>query len=237
MKQFAPLIVGFLLTTVAGGILGYFFQIRSWSHQYEVQFYEQERERAAKAFEEISRLLDKRLYRLRLLYWRLSGPVEDKSNAEIQRKMDDYRAVLYEWNDNINHNLAVMQQYFGTRMRIRLDSEVGAEFVKLGRQVERLWRDSSIDANRNADTQLDRRIGELNELIYGFNLDMLRLLQSGSIGVFNRDATIEALEPPAAGRILRFRNAAVVRWSGFPGWRRRQRAEDGRGWGPPAGRP
>jgi Tfp pilus assembly protein PilN len=74
MEQFLPLIVGFLLTTVAGGVLGYFFQSRSWSHQYDAQFREQERERAAKAFDEISRLLDKRLYRLRQLYWQ--GPAE-----------------------------------------------------------------------------------------------------------------------------------------------------------------
>ncbi|HEV2825170.1 MAG TPA: hypothetical protein VG035_08190, partial [Actinomycetota bacterium] len=82
MKQLTPLLVGFLLTTVAGGLLGYFFQRRSWSHQYEVQFRAQERERATKAFEEISRLLDKRLYRLRQLYWGLSGPTERRREED-----------------------------------------------------------------------------------------------------------------------------------------------------------
>src|SRR5262245_8427057 len=105
MEQFTPLLVGFLLTTVVGGLLGYFFQLRSWSHQNEVQFREQERERATKAFEEMSRLLDRRLYRLGQLYWGLGGPTEGGRKEDVARRMDEYCAVLYEWNDNINRNL------------------------------------------------------------------------------------------------------------------------------------
>jgi hypothetical protein len=190
MKEFLPLLAGFLLTTVAGGLLGYFFQIRSWSHQHEVQFREQERERAVKVFEEISRLLDKRLYRLRQIYWALSRSAESQRKEEMEEKMEEYRAVLYEWNDNVNRNLALMQQYFGPTMRRQLDNEVGGEFVRLGRRVEDLWKASSTTtpAERESYAQLGSRIGQLSGAIYAFNLDMLRLLQSGSIGVFNPDA-------------------------------------------------
>ncbi len=50
MTDLVPIVVGFLLTTVAGGALGYFFQTSSWRHQHDVQRRESERERAAQAF-------------------------------------------------------------------------------------------------------------------------------------------------------------------------------------------
>jgi hypothetical protein len=236
MEQLTLLLVGFLLTTVAGGLLGYFFQLRSWSHQYEVQFRAQERERANKAFEEISRLLDKRLYRLRQLYWGLSGPTEGRREGDQARRMDEYRAVLYEWNDNINRNLALVQQYFGASMRDRLDYEVGATFVQLGRQVESLWKESTASGPKS-HPQLDGRIGELEEMIYGLNIRMLRLIQSGSVGVFNPDAATWTLESPATGRLQPFENAGLMRWGRFPGSRRRRRPRTAAGGGRPQGRP
>lgn len=46
-----------LLTTVLGGLLGSFFQQRTWAHQHRVQTQDRERERAVPVFEEVSRLL------------------------------------------------------------------------------------------------------------------------------------------------------------------------------------
>ena len=106
MKELLPVVAGFLLTTVLGGSLGFFFQQRSWAHQHTVQRMEQERERAVQIFEEVSRLMDKRLYRLRLLYWGLAGESDNaKWSALSESRMEDYRKVLYEWNDSINRNL------------------------------------------------------------------------------------------------------------------------------------
>jgi hypothetical protein len=67
-QQLVAIAFGFILTTVLGGLLGFFFQRRSWIHQHNVQLAEQERERAVSVFEEVSRLLGKRLYRMRLLH-------------------------------------------------------------------------------------------------------------------------------------------------------------------------
>jgi hypothetical protein len=46
------LIVGFLLTSVVGGLLGYLFQRRTWAHQREEQQDDQERQQALRTFEE-----------------------------------------------------------------------------------------------------------------------------------------------------------------------------------------
>lgn len=65
LKTLIPLVVGFLLTSVLGGILAFFFQRRQWTHQHAVQQEDLRRENATQVFEEVSRLLDKRLYRQR----------------------------------------------------------------------------------------------------------------------------------------------------------------------------
>src|SRR5204863_5791423 len=132
-KTLVPVFVGFLLTTVLGGVLGYIFQQRGWNHQYKVQLQRQERERAVAIFEEVSRLMDRRLYRLKLLYWSLPAGRADGTRSPLaEPRMDDYRQVLYEWNDSINRNLALVQQYFGEAMHKRLDNVIGSAFVSLG---------------------------------------------------------------------------------------------------------
>jgi hypothetical protein len=56
--------------------------------------------------------------------------------------MSAYRQSLFEWNDSINCNLALIQQYFGDDMRNQFDYQVGRISVDLGAKIEAEWRDS-----------------------------------------------------------------------------------------------
>lgn len=182
MKELIPVVAGFLLTTVLGGLLGFFFQRRTWAHQHHVQTHDQERERAVLVFEEVSRLLDKRLYRLRLLYWSLATDTDVRSERSESR-MEDYRQVLYEWNDSINRNLALIQQYFGIALRDRLDYRIGAAFVELGQAVEAMWRRfDSGPGTASRERINDVLLTELGSQIYHYNLDMIRAIQGGAVG-------------------------------------------------------
>ncbi|GGX75965.1 hypothetical protein [Streptomyces hiroshimensis] len=106
MKELIPVVAGFLLTTVLGGLLGSFFQRRAWAHQHRVQT--QDRERAVLVFEEVSRLLDKRLYRggLRGTGRGRGGHVEavqqrhryGKPRADQRRAADRARRQIYAYN-------------------------------------------------------------------------------------------------------------------------------------------
>jgi hypothetical protein len=132
--------------------------------------------------EEVSRLMDRRLYRLKLLYWSLPAGRPDRTRSPLaEPRMEDYRQVLYEWNDSVNRNLALVQQYFGDEMRRRLDNVIGAAFVELGRSVEQLWA-AEADTPATVVPKLDRRLTELSSLIYGFNLHMIRATQAGAVG-------------------------------------------------------
>jgi hypothetical protein len=182
VKELIPVVAGFLLTTVLGGLLGFLFQRRAWAHQHRAQTQDRERERAVLVFEEISRLLDKRLYRLRLLYWSLIAD-KDVRSEQSEKRMEDYRQVLYEWNDSINRNLALIQQYFGVAARDRLDYGIGATFVELGQAVEAMWRRFDNETGpANHERINNALLTALGSQIYAYNVDMIRAIQGGAVG-------------------------------------------------------
>jgi hypothetical protein len=132
MNELGPIVAGFLLTTVPGGLLATNLKNRSWSHQYAAQSAAKEAEKAVEIFGEVSRLLDRRLYRMRRLYWALGEDVQRPPTRQTQKRMDDYVAVLYEWNDSINRNLALIHRYFGSHSREVFDFQIGAQMRELG---------------------------------------------------------------------------------------------------------
>ena len=173
-------VVGFILTTVVGGLLGYFFQQRSWSHQHRVEGAARQRDRAVELFDELSRLLDRRLSRMRRLHWSLINDGEAPRSEDSRGRMADYVAVLYDWNDSINRNLALLQRYFGQGMRDRLDNEIGVRQRELGEELESLWNGRSRVANEGGS--VEERFDRLADLIYEFNVDMITSIQQGDIG-------------------------------------------------------
>ena len=91
-----------------------------------------------KVFEEVSSLLDKRLYRMRRLYWAAKGAAHDGESAALAAPLDDYRETLELWNDNLNRNLALVHAYFGRGARRRLEIELYEEYAAIGRALEDL---------------------------------------------------------------------------------------------------
>jgi hypothetical protein len=117
-QQLLLLVAGFALTSVLGGLLGYFLQNRVWAHQHDVQRRDEERQQALKTFEEVSLRLDRRLYRMRRLYWAARRKAQGAGDeAGVTSAQNDYREVLAEWNDNLNRTLALVETYFGNPTR------------------------------------------------------------------------------------------------------------------------
>lgn len=134
--------VAFVLTTVAGGLLGWFLQDRSWDHQNQARLREEELRRAAEVCQSMSLLLDKRLYRMQRWYDALRALDRDSASRErVDACQRDYNEVLYEWNDRLNVNLGLIGTYFGESARDWLDLEIYESFKRLGRELEDLIGD------------------------------------------------------------------------------------------------
>ena len=64
-----PILLGFVLTTVIGGLFASVLQQRSWRYQNAARLREEERQKASDVCQKISSLVDKRLYRMQRMLW------------------------------------------------------------------------------------------------------------------------------------------------------------------------
>ena len=183
-KDLLPLFVGFVLTSVLGGLLGYTFQNRAWKNQQKAQQREQDRQQALRTFEEVSQLLDKRLYRMRRLYWAArSRALGTGDKAELTSALANYREVLVEWNDNLNRTLALVHTYFGSQVRERLEDEIYEGFATLGRGLDEIVRMVSAAEDKCIEVPtFGYLVHRLGRRVYQLNVDMLELLEDDRIG-------------------------------------------------------
>jgi hypothetical protein len=184
-NQVLLLLIGFVLTSVLGGALGFLFQRRSWAHQHETQRRDEERAQGIKVFEEVSRLLDQRLYRMRLVYWAADRRTQGGSDSDaLDAAVRDYRRVLASWNDNLNREMALVQTYFGDAARRQLEDELFEVYAEIGRALDRFVREVYASPDGNVELPpLDWRLDRLGSTVYVFNLRLLKLLQEDQLGV------------------------------------------------------
>jgi hypothetical protein len=175
-SQLVLLFVGFVLTTVAGGVLGFFFQRRNADIQYLAHLHEAERSAALGLFEEISTLMDRRLYRMRQLAWHLQRAGD--SDGSVNAAMDAYRQIVFDWNDRLNRNLAMTEIYFGTDIREQVHALYGG-FAEIGSRLETASRTDGTEA-RHAEATLN----SLSDAIYELNVQMIRRVREGAVGAF-----------------------------------------------------
>jgi hypothetical protein len=178
------LVAGFVLTSGFGGLLAYLFQQRGWRHQYRASRDDHLREQSLKTFEEVSTLLDRRLYRMRLVYWaaRRRARGGTRSSA-LDRELADYRSVLRLWNDNLNRNLAMVDTYFGQAARERLEFGLYEAYAAIGEELDEFVRDvSARDGEPVPVRPIGARLAELSDQVYQFNVMLLRALRDGHLG-------------------------------------------------------
>jgi hypothetical protein len=189
-NQVLLLVLGFVLTTVVGGLLGNYYQRRTW----DANRRESERTAAAGVFDDISRAMDERLYRMRVVYWRLKEDDEDP----IAKGMDEYRAVLVKWNENLNRNLALTYRYFGHAVWQFLSGVLYEEFAVIGRHLEDRYRHRH-DSGSKEDyrTRLyisGRRLQALSNDIYDLNRLLISMIQRGEVGLYLAEGKESARE-------------------------------------------
>jgi hypothetical protein len=196
MENLVGIVVGFALTTVAGGWWAAKLQERSWARQNDVRLRESENERAGMACQELMSLLDRRLYRMQRLLWAATtSGGEDGQLPELERRRQDYVDVLFAWNDRLNTNLSLTGSFFGDDARAYLD-ELYEEFKRVGRAVEAVVRsaqsggDTARDAGWVASEFEGRETGSLNDQVYQFGLLLMSQLREGQVGRYAPNKSI-----------------------------------------------
>jgi hypothetical protein len=176
-EQALLLLLGFFLTSVVGGALGYYFQNRTWNHQFFVNRGVAEWDAATRLFQEVSQLCDRRLYRMRRVVWGLN----DRPRDALDDRLAEYKDALFAYNDKINYNLAMVESYFGVGLRNDLEADVFANFARLGRDLDR----ALLSAEAANVEPLEENLEKLSDRLYSVNVRMIRALQDGRIGSRN----------------------------------------------------
>jgi hypothetical protein len=178
-----PLVVGFALTSVLGGFLGSWLQQRAWDHRREAQLREDELRRADNVCQQVSQLLDKRLYRMLRFYHALASDNRAVGSSRVQDSIKEYDAVLYEWNDCLNLNLALMGTYFGETARDWLDSQIYESYKKVGAELENYHQKSTqgVPADLGLD-EIKAHLDSLSSQVYQLGVFMMTQLREGQVG-------------------------------------------------------
>jgi hypothetical protein len=178
-NEFVLLCLGFLLTTVLGTFLTSRYQDRARLSVERATRLEAALNRATTVSEEISRTLDRRLYRTRVLVWAL---MEHKPEAELQAARDNYLKAKDDWNENLNRLYSAVESSFGNSQRVRLEGDLTERFRTIHNSIDACLKDrAKCDiAKINAD------INAFNPEIYAFDAGLLEQIKLGTVGAFGK---------------------------------------------------
>lgn len=174
------LLAGFVLTSVVGGGLTFVFQRAAWRHQHRVQREDLRRDQALRTFEEVSKLLDQRLYRMRRVYWAAKAIAKGRGEKErLDAALGDYRAVLADWNDNLNRVRALVHTYFGVQAREVLEYRLHEEYVAIGEELDEFVRE--VSARGEVPVRpIGARLTQLSHRVYQFDVHALAKVGASS---------------------------------------------------------
>ncbi|HYN16530.1 MAG TPA: hypothetical protein VEY96_00420 [Actinomycetes bacterium] len=181
MDELAPILVGFVLTTVLGGLLGTYLQQRTWEHQNEAHLREEELRHAGEVCQSVSGLLDKRRYRMQRLSYAIAGWRRGTVSEEtLTEKLEDYDQVLYEWNDSFFTNRSMVGTYFGHDGRKLID-RVYQAYADVGSELEQAYRNRQESEPEVLD-RLNQRLEGMTDITYRLNVLMMTWLREGTVG-------------------------------------------------------
>jgi len=171
------ILIAFSLTTVIGAWLTSVFQNRNWKHQRKTLNAERYDDQATKIFEDISSILDQRIYRYRQIIYAFRTGEESR----IDKAFQEYRVVLFGWNDRINRNYAMVEKFFGEEMRRHLEYKINSDVIFIGTLLERIKKGSPKAIDRE---EVWKKIDEINARVYQFDLKMLKIISEKSESSF-----------------------------------------------------
>jgi hypothetical protein len=188
MNEIASIVIGFALSTLIGGWWAARLQARAWEHQNDVRLSEAEIERAAAVCRDVSQLLDRRLYRMRRLFWAIKRLSEGNvTESVLNGRIGEYDQILYEWNDNLNVHLSAVGTHFGAAARGYLD-ESYERYRTLGTRLERCIGQvrqggEVLSDLREIDVEFEGwKADSLNHRNYTLGLAMMGQLRDGTVG-------------------------------------------------------
>jgi hypothetical protein len=125
---------------------------------------------------------------MRRLHWAIEAFQRDRTmQGSLDEKLADYNGLLYEWNDRLNGNLALLGSYFGEAAREYLYG-LYEHFRRAGAELEEALAVVRRDDDARAlleglDSEFEGwQAGSLNSRVYLLSLTLMTQLREGAVG-------------------------------------------------------
>lgn len=120
------------LTVVIGGTgISIYYQHKSTENLYRISMKENDRKQAEATFNEVSSLMDDRLYKTRRL---LSAYVQnDSAKIEFCRKL--LSSQLEVWNANLGRMYVLIEEFYGVNFRVFFKNSIQKPFANIGNHI------------------------------------------------------------------------------------------------------
>ena len=162
-----------LFTTGIGALIGYGIQNRHWKNQFKRIRIKQKLEDTRSIYDQISPLLDKRLYASRRLLYAFKDK-ERKLEDKSKKMFEQYNYILYEWNNVLNRNITQIESYFGNMNRKFFENRLCADLTWVGILLRRYY--FNLEGKISLE-KIEQSINLTNERVYKMNKEMLKKIQ------------------------------------------------------------
>lgn len=184
----------FVLVTIIGGIFVQSLQHRNWIRQQHITNQDKLISELKSIFIELDNLLSRRLYRTRRLLYALRR----KDSEKIKTSLQDYDAVLCEWNDKRNSFQIRLVRVISVALANNFEHELSRRFVRIGSQLERLTRSVSVNdlpaGFHDTLSKLEIQLDLLSRSIYEFLREIYKRLQAEQQALYYIDRFIKVPE-------------------------------------------
>jgi hypothetical protein len=157
------IVISFILITVVGGGLSYFWQLRSNEFQNNFDQQKTEKETASKVFEDLSKLMDKQICDLQLFLKDLSP-------------ISQYQLDYLQWRENNTRFRALLENYYG--------KSATNSYIFVSDKFNMIFEDLVISSGKEKMVDLQTSVNELEIDIYKFNSQLIDALLNGKVGSY-----------------------------------------------------
>lgn len=175
-----------LITVLTGAIAAFIFQQRQSNIRRSIDIREKRIAISRDIFDELSRLMDRRLYCTVQLYIWIQSSDETMKNSTLL----NYREAVRDWNYSTNRHVAMLHTFFGEEIRTNFREIVSRGFVRLGSLVESFHRG---EREENLQSEIKRGTEDLYHAVSNINAAMLEMIfeQESFAGFRNDRPTIQ----------------------------------------------
>jgi len=175
-------VINFVLIGIVAVSITYYFNQKILELDRDFMISQYEKQVAGKLFADLSVLMNKRLFRMKLLVWHYLDPQYPEEKNKVRQS---YQEMIDEWNYALSKNSNLIQFRFGKPMRSKFDDKIHEKFRDLHSQLVDIVREKEkIGEERFISklNELERDLRPLSDDIDKFNAELLESIEKGEIG-------------------------------------------------------